>query len=108
MKKAILGLVLLAGTTVFAGCGLIFVARGSSYAQRSTPAYCYDCHSLPAGVIYDRCNHYEIRVAHGGYYYRPYRHGRHEEYIYVKLSGSNHNENYRADQNREKSKRGRR
>jgi hypothetical protein len=108
MKRVILGIVLVAGTTIFAGCGLIFVARSHPYAYRSTPAYCYDCHSLPPGVIYDRCDRYEIKVAHGGYYYRPYHHGRHEGYVYVKFSGSNHSKDYRAGHNRGKSERGRR
>jgi hypothetical protein len=108
MKRAILGFVLPAAVMIFVGCGFVFVARSRPVAYRSTPAYCYDCHALPTGVIYSKCNHYEIRVAHGGYYYRPFHHGRHEDYRYVKFNGSNHSNDVRADQNREKSKRGRR
>ena len=109
MKRAILGLALLAGSVVFAGCGFVFVARSQPYyGYRTTPAYCYDCHNWPAHAVYSRCSHFEIRVVDGGYYYRPYHHSHHEEYRYAKFSGSGHEKNIRADQNQEKSRRARR
>ncbi len=103
MRRLMLGIALAAGTLLFSGCGLLFVARSQPYAYHSSPAYCYDCHSWPSGVAYSQCGRYEIRVVSGGYYYRPLVHGRHEEFRYARFHESNH----RAD-NHQKSERGRR
>ncbi len=107
MKRSIAGFALLAGLLIFAGCGFEFVARSQNYGYHSTPGYCYDCHSWPAGVSYSRCSQFEIRVAQGGYYYRPYHHGHQAEYTFVKISGSDHESGRRAD-HQVKSNRGRR
>jgi hypothetical protein len=104
MKRAILAGLILAGTTIFSGCGLLFVARSQAYGYHSNPTYCYDCHNLSAGVVYSSCNHYEIKVAQGGYYYRPYGHSQHEEFRFAKSHGSDHNNADRADRNNKPEK----
>ncbi len=105
MKRALIGAILLAGSTIFAGCGFVFVARSQPSAYRSAPAYCSDCHYIGAGYTAHRqCGHYEIKVAHGGYYYRPYGHAKHNEFRFVKFNGSDHRTENRSDRNYEPEK----
>jgi hypothetical protein len=71
MKRAMIGSILLIGSFFFSGYGLALAAHRQPFVNHATPAYCYGCHSLPAGVVYSRCAHYQIKFVYGGYYYRP-------------------------------------
>ena len=114
----LLGLALTA--LVAGGCGFVFAARGPAYAPAYSPGYCSDCHNPGRWHrAYNRCEYYSIRVVHNGYYYRPYKHAKHVEYVFRSHDFSydkqvrekeSKQEHKKSDdkQNREKDKRSRR
>ena len=80
MLKHLLIAAVSAGTFLMAGSGFATVAV-SHLHYNGAPTYCYDCHSRPVWHRnYSRCGYYSIKVVAGGYYYRPFRHARHEGY----------------------------
>ena len=85
MKRAVVGIMLMIGALITAGCSFIFVSRSHSY----TPGYCYDCHSHPRWHrVYTRCEYYEIKVIEGGYRYRPYRYAKHQDFKFARYDHS--------------------
>jgi hypothetical protein len=96
MKRAMIISVFVVGSLFLTAGSFAMVARGQAHAYRTTPAYCYNCHSWAPGVAYSRCLHFEFRFAHGGYYYRPLGHG-HQEFRFARFNGSDHNKEYRTN-----------
>ncbi len=85
MKRALIIIMLAIGALIAAGCSFIFVSRSHSH----TPGYCYDCHPRPRWhKVYTRCDHYEIKVVHDGYRYRPHRRAKHQEFTFAKYDHS--------------------
>lgn len=81
MKRAVIGIMLMIGVLITAGCSFMFISRSHSY----TPGYCYDCHSHPRWhKVYTRCEYYEIKVVHEGYRYRPHRHAKHQDFKFAR------------------------
>ncbi len=61
------------------GCVTYIALR---HRPKATQAYCYDCHGHPGWIkVYTGCNHYKIKTAGDGYYYKP-RNVKHVKYVY--------------------------
>jgi hypothetical protein len=88
MIKHILIAAISAGTILMAGSGNAMVTS-VRVSYHSAPTYCYDCHPRPVWNIgYARCGYRSIRIAHDGYYYRPFRYGRHENFRFRRFNFS--------------------
>jgi hypothetical protein len=95
MKRLILNGLMIIGSVILSGCGVMLVSE-TPHASRS---YCADCHRWPTGhTIYSRCNYFEIRAGVNGYYYRPLAHDRYVDFKYKKYANAYREDNLRKEE----------